>query len=178
MKQILLYTSILFMSISTVACSTCDKNKGPRAKAKLEAKSGSKVSGKVKFKQKDGYVKVYAKVKGLKPGAKHGFHIHEKGDCSAADGSSAGGHFMLGKQKHGAPHDMSSHVGDMGNLEANKKGEAKLKLKLKKASLDPNNEAYIVGRAVIVHKGTDDLKTQPTGAAGARIACGLIKLKD
>jgi Cu-Zn family superoxide dismutase len=108
---------------------------------------------------------------GLKKG-KHGFHIHEFGDCSAPDGTSAGGHFNPEGKMHGAPVDMSRHAGDMGNIEADESGKAHLEY------IDPmmslTGDHSIIGRSVILHQNEDDLKTQPTGNAGPRIACGVI----
>jgi Cu-Zn family superoxide dismutase len=114
---------------------------------------------------------VVADLQGLTKG-KHGFHIHEFGDCNSPDGTSAGGHFNPEGKTHGAPMDMSRHEGDMGNLEADDSGKAYLEyldtvIKLK----GPNS---IIGRSIIVHKGEDDLKSQPAGNAGPRVACGVI----
>lgn len=133
--------------------------------------AGNTVTGTVIFTNTDAGVKVVADVAGLTPG-KHGFHIHECGDCSAADGSSAGGHFNPGKMNHGAPMDMTRHAGDMGNLEADATGKAHLEYIDTKMQLD--GSASIIGRSMIVHAKEDDLKTQPTGNAGPRVACGVI----
>jgi Cu-Zn family superoxide dismutase len=133
---------------------------------------GNEVNGQVTFtKMPDGRVKVNAEVYNLSPG-KHGFHVHEKGDCSSNDGKSAGGHFFTDHDHHGALDNNETHVGDLGNLEADHDGVAKSSFITDKLSLSgPNN---IVGRGVIVHAEEDDTKTQPTGAAGARVACGVI----
>lgn len=146
----------------------------PFAGAKLEARSGSKASGTVTFTKEREGIRVNAKVSGLAAGT-HGFHIHEKGDCSAPDASSAGGHFNPGGSEHGDPKMKNRHAGDMGNIEIKKDGTGSLMLKVS----DPKNFsawAEIGGKAVILHEKADDLKTQPTGNAGARIACGLIEL--
>jgi superoxide dismutase, Cu-Zn family len=131
----------------------------------------SKVQGTVLFEKADKGIKITADISGLAPG-KHGFHIHEFGDCSSADYTSAGPHFMLPGEMHGAPGDNMSHNGDMGNLMADTSGKAHLEW------IDPNisfsGPNSILGRSVIVHKKEDDLKTQPTGNSGARIACGTI----
>jgi Cu-Zn family superoxide dismutase len=133
--------------------------------------AGNSVAGTVTFTRVDAGVKVVADVSGLTQG-KHGFHIHECGDCTAADGSSAGGHFNPGKMNHGAPMDMTRHAGDMGNLEADASGKAHLEYTDPMMKLE--GPGSIIGRSMIVHAKEDDLKTQPTGNAGPRVACGVI----
>jgi Cu-Zn family superoxide dismutase len=132
---------------------------------------GNNVTGTVTFTRVEGGVKVVADLQGLSAG-KHGIHIHECGDCTAADGTSAGGHFNPMSKTHGAPADVNRHEGDMGNIEADNTGKAHLEYIDNAISLD--GEASIIGRSVIVHKNADDFKTQPTGNAGARVACGVI----
>ena len=114
---------------------------------------------------------VVADISGLTPG-KHGFHIHEYGDCSSDDGTSAGGHFNPNGMPHSMPTSEQRHVGDLGNIEADKDGKAHLDYFDTVISFSGKNS--IVGRGLIVHEKEDDLKTQPTGAAGARVACGVI----
>jgi len=142
------------------------------AKVTLNSTEGNHVSGTVIFTAVEGGIKIVADVKNLTPG-KHGFHVHEHGDCSAADGSSAGGHFNPTKTKHGGPDSPERHVGDFGNLVANEKGEAHYERIDHVISLNGPNS--IVGKSIIIHAGEDDLTTQPTGNSGARIACGLIE---
>ncbi len=142
-----------------------------KAIAVLHPTKGSKVEGTVTFTRSGDEMKVVADVSGLTPG-KHGFHIHEFGDCSSSDGMAAGGHFNPTKAPH-AGHDASPrHVGDLGNIEADSSGKAHLELtdKLMKMS----GEDSIIGRGLIVHEKVDDLKTQPTGNAGGRSACGVV----
>jgi Cu-Zn family superoxide dismutase len=143
------------------------------AEAILEARSGSKVTGSVRFKA-DGAGKVAIDVaaEGLTPG-EHGIHIHEKGDCSAPDGKSAGDHFNPDKVDHGAPAAMPHHAGDFGNLTAGPDGKATMTVTVDFVSLDDGPRSAI-GRAIVIHEKPDDLKTQPSGNAGARIACGVI----
>jgi Cu-Zn family superoxide dismutase len=123
----------------------------------------------------DGGVRVVADLDGLSPG-KHGFHIHTYGDCTSADGTSAGGHFAPHGRPHGAPTDTERHVGDLGNVVADADGHAHYD------RVDPiialHGENSIIGRGVILHAGEDDLTSQPTGAAGARVACGVIGIAD
>lgn len=144
------------------------------ATAWLSAASGSNVRGLVNFICEGDKVRVYASVSGLTPG-KHGFHIHEKGDCSAPDASSAGGHFNPTGMHHGGPDDTQRHVGDFGNLEADASGNAHYSKVFSNLSLE--GDSSIIGKAVIVHAQPDDMKTQPTGNAGGRVACGVIEKK-
>lgn len=137
----------------------------------LHPTEGNNVTGTVTFTKSGNGVKVVADVEGLTPG-KHGFHIHQYGDCSAPDGTSAGGHFNPEGVDHGGPEADVRHVGDMGNLEAGNDGTAHLEYTDDMIQL--TGEHGIIGRAIIVHAGEDDLTSQPTGAAGARVACGVI----
>jgi superoxide dismutase, Cu-Zn family len=132
---------------------------------------GNNVDGIITFTKTSDGILVKGDIHGLTPG-KHGFHIHECGDCSAVDGSSAGGHFNPTNMPHGAPMDMKRHEGDMGNIEADNSGNAHVEYTDKMMNLSGPDS--IIGRGIIVHKGTDDLKTQPTGNSGARVACGVI----
>src|SRR5439155_23643210 len=136
-----------------------------RAVAALQSLKESKVQGTVTFTQANEGVHVVANLTGLAPGT-HGFHIHEFGDCSAADGSSAGGHFNPTGQPHGAPKDEHRHTGDLGNVEAGADGTATLEW------MDPHltlmGSGGLLGRGVIVHAKPDDLKSQPAGDAGPR----------
>lgn len=144
-----------------------------KAAATLQPTQGNTVKGTVTFEESNGKVRVIAIVSGLKPG-KHGFHIHEKGDCSAPDASSAGGHFNPGNQKHGAPDAAEHHPGDLGNLDADSSGQAKLDKTADLLTVGSGANS-VVGKAVIVHLGEDDLTTQPTGNAGGRAACGVVQ---
>lgn len=141
------------------------------AVAVLVAGSGSQVSGTVKFTQQSDGVHVQAEVNGLTPGT-HGFHVHEKGDLSKADLTSAGGHFNPGGKPHAARDAAERHVGDLGNLEAGADGHASVDFVDQQLKLAGPNS--IIGRAVIVHAKADDLKSQPTGDAGGRVAGGVI----
>jgi len=147
---------------------------GPTAVAKLAATKGNSTSGTVTFTPvAGGKVLVVAAVEGLKPGAEHGFHVHEKGDCSSGDGMSTGGHF----NPQGKPHAMHGsgehHAGDLPNLKANAQGNATLRFESSTISVG-TGPTDVIGKGLIVHKDPDDYKTQPTGNAGARIACAVI----
>jgi Cu-Zn family superoxide dismutase len=142
-----------------------------KAIAVLHPTKGNSVSGIVRFELVDKGVRVVADVTGLTPG-KHGFHIHEYGDCSAGDGSSAGGHFNPTGIPHSMPSSDKRHVGDLGNIVADSTGTARLDYVDTMISFSGPNS--VIGRGVIVHEKEDDLKTQPTGNAGSRLACGVI----
>ena len=138
----------------------------------LHATTDNKVSGTVTFTSGADGVRVHAELAGLTPG-KHGFHVHEFGDCSAADASSAGAHFNPTNQPHAGPDTAARHEGDMGNIEADASGNAKIDYVDRQISLTDDAKSAI-GRSVVVHAKPDDLKTQPSGDSGARIACGVI----
>lgn len=145
----------------------------PGATCALTALGGSGVSGSLTFTAKDDGVMVEGSIQGLPPNTSHGFHIHEKGDCSAPDGASAGGHFNPHGANHGGHDATPSHIGDLGNIVADAQGMAKVSVFKKGASIG-GGAGDILGRGVIVHEKADDLTTQPTGGAGPRIACGVI----
>jgi Cu-Zn family superoxide dismutase len=152
-----------------------EENEGiSEATAELNPTKGNNVKGTVTFTKEENGIKVVADIEGLKPG-KHGFHIHEGGDCSAPDGSSAGGHFNPFHEHHSAPTDTARHAGDLGNITADKDGKAHLEWFDTLITFD--GPESIIGRSVIVHEKADDFKTQPTGNAGARLACGVIEEK-
>lgn len=131
-----------------------------------------KVLGEVTFTKVDGGIRILANVDGLKPG-KHGFHVHEHGDCSGEDGMKAGGHFNPTNTKHGGPDSPERHVGDFGNLEADENGHAHYDRVDTLIAFEGQNS--ILGRTIIIHADPDDFVTQPTGASGARIACAKIE---
>jgi superoxide dismutase, Cu-Zn family len=141
-----------------------------KAIAVMYPASGSPVKGTVTFTKTGDAVQVVADFTGLTPG-KHAFHIHEFGDCSAADAATAGTHFNPTHKPHGAPDKPERHAGDLGNLEADSTGKAHLELK--SDVLKFGGETSILGRAVIVHEKVDDW-SQPVGNAGGRVACGVI----
>ena len=144
------------------------------AEAELEARSDSKVSGQLTFRQENGFVRVRGEIEGLTPGV-HGMHIHEVGDCSAPDASSAGGHFAPHDAIHGAPSQSAGlhHAGDLGNIVANEEGIASVDVIDGTLTLDGGSS--LIGRAIIVHAEADDLVSQPSGNSGDRVACGVIE---
>jgi Cu-Zn family superoxide dismutase len=135
------------------------------------------VTGTVTFTQlPDGKVKVVADITGLPPNSTHGFHIHEKGDLSAADLSSAGGHYNPEGHPHAGPTHWPRHAGDFGNITADANGKAHLELTVDNISLG-GAKNDVIGKAVIVHANADDLTSQPSGNAGGRVAGGIIEMK-
>ena len=146
---------------------------GPRAIASLEATKGNSTGGRVEFEQQGSTVRVTATVTGLAPNQEHGFHLHEKADCSSGDGMSAGGHWNPDNTPHG-PQNAAHHGGDMPNLKADAAGNAKAHYVLAGLTVAPGPKS-VVGRGLIVHKDPDDYKTQPTGNAGARLACAVVR---
>lgn len=146
---------------------------GPVAVAKLEATKGNSTSGTVTFTQAGDKVRVEANVSGLKPNAEHGFHVHEKGDCSSGDGMSTGGHFNPLGKAHGAHGGAEHHAGDLPSLKSDAAGNAKFTVLVDIVTVSPGATS-VVGRGMIVHRDPDDYKTQPTGNAGPRIACAVI----
>jgi Cu-Zn family superoxide dismutase len=142
-----------------------------KAVAVLHATQGNTAQGVVTFTQEQGGVRVVAKLTGVPKGV-HGFHIHEFGDCSSADGTSAGGHFNPTGMSHAGPTAEKRHVGDLGNVTADEQGNVALDYVDKHLAFSGANA--IIGHAVILHANPDDFTTQPTGNAGGRIACGVI----
>jgi len=169
--------SLLVVVLLMAGCRTQQSGKTEsavqvtRAIAVIHGTEGNDVQGLVTFTQESNGIKIVADITGLTPG-EHGFHIHELGNCSAPDATSAGGHYNPEKKSHGGPNDMERHVGDLGNITADESGHAVYERVDNLMSL--NGTHSIIGRSIIIHKGPDDLKTQPTGNAGPRVACGII----
>lgn len=145
------------------------------ALAEISATEGHEAAGTVRFTAEGDTVRVQGRITGLEPGA-HGLHIHAKGDCSAPDASTAGDHYSPDDNPHGSPRDLpdAHHLGDLGNVVADDQGIADV------AAEDPemrlSGPESIVGKAVIVHEGRDDLESQPSGDSGARVGCGVIRM--
>ena len=147
------------------------------AVAPLQSAPDADVRGSVVFVQTGDQVQLFAVVDGLSAG-KHGIHVHEHGDCTPPTFDSAGGHFAPGGHAHGAPEDTEHHAGDFGNIVADDTGRAVMRMVLDDITLAPGDDRSLVDRALVVHAGEDDLRTQPSGNAGARVACGRIELVD
>ena len=148
------------------------------AVAELSPTNGNSASGTTTFVKQGNMVQVTATIKGLTPGA-HGFHIHEKGDCSSGDGISTGGHFNPSGTEHGSPGAMKHHGGDLGNLVADANGNAALSgtIAMPGVTFDKGGAGSISGRGLMIHSDPDDFTTQPTGNSGKRVACGVISLR-
>ncbi len=171
----------LLATLLLAGCASSSKTSGttaaptkPSAKAiaALKPTQGNRVAGTVQFEQHEFHVTVNIQLTGLTPG-EHGFHIHENGDCSAADGSSAGGHFNPLGAKHGNALQGQHHLGDMPNLVANSSGTVSTHFDIV-GSLKAGDPDSLVGHAVIVHANPDDYRSQPAGNSGPRVACGVI----
>jgi Cu-Zn family superoxide dismutase len=164
----------------SAAASSTRPMSGPstaqQAVVNLASASGSLVSGKLTLVPMGDGVHVSGEIGGLNPGSSHGFHIHEKGDCSAADASSAGGHFNPTGQPHGRAMQGAHHAGDSDNIVANADGVAKIDTHMMGITLGGGAGNDIAGRAIVVHAAPDDYTSQPAGNAGARVACGVIKV--
>ena len=152
------------------------RSKGVQSIARLASTKGSQVTGTLQFfPLAEGGVRVQGRVEGLAPNSEHGFHIHEKGDCSSGDGLSAGGHFNPAQQAHGKFGDSKAHhLGDLPSLDADTQGVATIDFVSKNLTLDRGSNG-ILGRSLIVHNDPDDYTTQPTGNSGARLACAVIE---
>ena len=166
--------SLLLIASTAALLGACaSQPSGPLASAQLRATTGNMVSGEVRFSQTEGRVRVSGEVRGLKPNAAHGFHIHEKGDCSSGDGMSTGGHFNPGAAPHGRHAMGMHHAGDLPSLQADASGIANFSFESSTISI-ARGVTDIVGKGLIVHRDADDYQTQPTGNAGPRLACAVI----
>ena len=193
MKKRAIFT-LAFLMILTIACKNTQKETEQKAeetttqkeevtsnikviKFALEPKSDSHVSGTVTFTEENGFVTMFAEMEGLTEGV-HAIHIHEKADCSSPDGKSTGGHWNPTAQPHGKWDAAEGyHKGDIGNFTADASGKGSITFTTDQWCIGCGDETKdILGKAVIVHAGTDDYVTQPTGDAGGRISCaGIIQ---
>lgn len=163
-------------SSTSAPASPAAKSTAQSAVVNLASASGSLVSGKLAVVPMGDGVHVTGEIGGLPPNSVHGFHIHEKGDCSAVDASSAGGHFNPAGTSHGKAETGAHHAGDADNLVADAQGVAKVDRHFGGVTLGGGAANDVAGKAVIVHASPDDYKSQPAGNAGARLACGVIKI--
>ena len=147
------------------------------ARATLTSAAGASASGNLELTSEGVAVRVRGEIAGLAPGKEHGFHVHEKGDCSPPDFSSAGEHLNPTKDPHGGPKSASRHLGDLPNLKADENGHVALDVSIPGATLEDKDGGpnQILGKALVIHAMPDDYKTQPAGDSGARIACGVIR---
>lgn len=160
--------------LSIVLLGACASSpQGPSASAQLMATKGNTVTGEVAFTTQTDGVRVSGEVRGLAPNSEHGFHIHDKGDCSSGDGMGTGGHFNPTAKSHGAHGHSEHHTGDLASLRADASGVARFSYTTTALSVGAG-ATDVVGRGLIVHRDPDDFKTQPTGNSGPRVACGVI----
>ncbi len=172
MKKFLLIFIVATLVI--IACKSNATSVSNVVTISLEPKSGSEVKGTATFTEKNGFVTLRATITGLKPGV-HAIHIHEKADCSAADASSAGGHWNPTFKKHGKWGEAEHHLGDIGNFTTDTYGNGTIYFKTDKWAIggtDPTKD--ILNKGLIIHENPDDFTTQPTGNAGGRVACSAI----
>jgi Cu-Zn family superoxide dismutase len=174
-----LLLALASLAAAVLAASGCHYFSGApgSAYADLEPTRGHSAKGHVDFLQSGDRVRVHAVVTGLRPGSEHGFHIHEVGDCSAPDASSAKGHFNPYGKAHAHYTAAEHHAGDLPALRADAEGRAEFVVELRIISLT-GGPANVTGRSVVVHANPDDFRTQPAGNSGARIACGVIRPRE
>lgn len=165
-----IFTSIALLALLS-ACASAPS--GPSATARLAPTKGNTASGTIRFAQQGDLVLVTGEVRGLKPNAEHGFHIHAKGDCSSGDGMSAGGHFNPANTAHGAHDGPAHHAGDLPSLKADAGGVARLNFVSSSIAVGAGS-TDVIGHGLIVHRDPDDFTTQPTGNSGPRLACAVI----
>lgn len=185
----LMYMNFLFMAFIFLSACTSGSKQGDEeqggsgeaadskrsAKATMEPASGSSVSGEATFTEENGAVRFELTVENLTPGV-HAVHLHEKGDCSAEDATSAGGHWNPTMKPHGKRGDGSSfHKGDIDNISVGDDGKGSLRLTVEGWSVGGPDSTNVIGKSVIIHAERDDFTSQPSGNAGARVSCGVIK---
>lgn len=170
------YRMVCAAAIAAVALGGCvsTPRDEPTAVATLKPTAGNSASGVVRFTQHRDKVRVSGEITGLEPNTQHGFHVHEKGDCSAPDATSAGGHFNPLNKQHGHLVPGGRHAGDMPNLRADANGRATFSIDLSGMSVT-SGETSVIGRSVVIHAKPDDYRSQPAGDSGARVACGVIE---
>lgn len=173
MKYLKKISFLLLTIITLISCDTKEKI----ATATITAKSGSNVSGTVTFTEKNGMVTMKASLSGLSEG-NHAIHIHAIGDCSAPDGTSAGGHWNPTEENHGKWMEKPFHIGDIGNLVVGSDGKGAIERETNLWSVGGTDDnKNVIGHAIIIHEGPDDFSSQPSGAAGPRIGCGEIMMQ-
>lgn len=144
------------------------------ASVQLAPTQGNTATGTLTVVPMGDGVHLTGNLSGLKPDAEFGFHVHEKGDCSAPDASSAGAHFNPTNAAHGDPHSDTHHAGDMPNVKSDAQGAAPVNTHVSGLSFGDGGANDVIGKAVVLHEKADDYKTQPSGNSGARIACGVV----
>ncbi|OGA68355.1 MAG: superoxide dismutase [Betaproteobacteria bacterium RIFCSPLOWO2_12_FULL_65_14] len=170
MKQRILAVAV---TAGIAGCATTGGG-APGAASQLSATKGNTASGSVTFTQRGDRAVIAANLSGLRPNAEHGFHVHEKGDCSSGDGMSAGGHFNPRAKTHAHYGSSERHAGDMPNVKTDAGGNARYSFESDLFTI-AGGPASVVGKAVVIHRDPDDYKSQPAGNSGPRIACGVVQ---
>ena len=171
---------VVGVSITLASCAVLQKigilsKPSKQAIASIGSASGSNLAGIAVFTQNGDTITLVVEIENVSPGI-HAVHIHEKGDCSAPDGTSAGGHWNPTNVAHGTWGEGEFHLGDIGNVTVGEDGTGRIELTTKLWEIGTGSNIDIVGRGIIVHAGSDDFTSQPSGNAGARIGCGAIEL--
>ena len=166
-------TPLILLASAALLVACASTPPAPRASAQLQPTTGNPTSGSVTFVQAGSKVLISGEVRGLKPNAEHGFHVHEKGDCSSGDGMSTGGHFNPTGAPHGSHGAGAHHAGDLPSLKADAAGVARFSFESSMIAVG-SGVTDVVGKGLIVHRDPDDYKTQPTGNSGPRLACAVI----
>lgn len=175
LARLIRYGLVIAIGTTLIGCSKGTVPPSRRGVANIVAKSGSDLMGHAVFTETKGKVKLVVEIENASPGI-HAVHIHAKGDCSSADGKSAGGHWNPTDKAHGKWGNPPFHSGDIGNLVVGADGKGKIELTADGWSIDGTPETNVIGKAIIVHAGADDFTSQPSGNAGKRIGCGEITL--
>ena len=168
---------LIGVSLALTGCDSDDESMQTEAMAEIAPTSGNSVTGEAVFTQNGADITVTIEIENASPG-EHGVHIHATGDCSAPDGTSAGGHWNPTDVAHGKWGDAEFHLGDLGNIAVGADGTGSFELTTDLWDMDTGSDLDVVGKAIIVHAGADDFVSQPSGAAGARIGCGVIELME
>ena len=186
MKKSLMIQVLLLIGIS-FALISCDRVQqhtdvlsAPSAKqaiATIGSASDSSVTGMATFTQNGDQITLTIEIQGASPGI-HAVHIHASGDCSAPDGTSAGGHWNPTDVAHGKWGVGEFHLGDIGNITVGEDGTGSIELTTDLWEIGTGSDVDVVGKGIIVHAGADDFTSQPSGNAGARIGCGAIVLAE
>ena len=164
--------AVLTLALFATGCASLEGG-SPARNVTLESRSGSSVTGTLRLRDGAAGLRIQGEVRGLQPNTEHGFHIHEKGDCSAADATSAGPHFNPAGAPHGRAGSGAHHAGDMPNIKADANGVARVDQVVTGVTLAAGANGA-AGRALVVHRDPDDYSSQPAGNSGPRTACGVI----
>ena len=175
---------LISISVVLVGCERARQQAGvlptadtKQANAMIGSSNDSGVTGMAVFTQSGDQIALAIEIQGASPGL-HAVHIHANGDCSAPDGTSAGGHWNPTGVAHGKWGEGEFHLGDIGNITVGEDGTGRIMLTTDLWEIGTGSDVDVVGRGIIVHAGADDFTSQPSGAAGARIGCGVIVLAE